>query len=402
MALSAWDGNMASEYGPVGFEGVRQAEADVWQNKLHSQAVSQGTAQLGLTNAQTGRESALADESRADAALKQIQLQQTQTMQQLMQKRLMGQAGGQTDPSANPAGPGQAPDAMLGYMEDVATDAARAGDFKTAAEMAEKTNLIRERNAQISSALARKSAADVTAAINNVKLAGQLAQGVHDEASWKQANLEFQSSTGHPSPFANRPYSPDLVKRIQDQALTVKEKLDLHLKEQDEKSKEANRNSAMRKRALDEDLDHIAAKETAKQSARTNKSNPQVSPASKDIKAAIDVIKSNFGEKFDETDSSSRLKATDLVERARNIMRQNPALSGSEALQRAFTSQQADGTYKKLDTGSKSKATPGGTKGNPLPLPKTKAELQKGQWYSDGKGGVEQYDESSDDDEDDD
>ncbi len=359
---------MAGELETIGaFAGTRQAEADQWQNKLHESS-------LGLQGAQTREAGALADEHTADAALKNLSLQQEQTYMKLQQDRLQKMSA-----SGQPQGgqqPGVVPNEAVSFAEGQAEDLMRAGKWKEAIAVEDKLSLMRYRNQQIARSLAGQDKDQLQAGINEAKLTGQLLNGVTDEASWRMANLAYQSMTGKPSPFAGRPYDPKFVDQIRKAALTVNEQATLAIRAKDEQSKEADRGSAIRKRAFDMDFGNIQRKAEITAEARQKHLAPKgVSPA--DSKAASEFLTARVPGVDTKTDTALKDSGNRLAEHARSLMMKNPALSRSEALQRAF------------DAG-KSNYVQKGKLGAPQTLPKDRGGLVKDQPYKlpDGRVGI--------------
>jgi hypothetical protein len=64
----------------------------------------------------------------------------------------------------------------------------------------------------------------------NLTLVSNVMEGVHDEKTWNDAMTNIQVMTGHASPYAGKPYSPELVEAIKKATMSAKDKADVQLK----------------------------------------------------------------------------------------------------------------------------------------------------------------------------
>lgn len=213
----------------------------------------------------------------------------------------------------------------------------------------------------------------------NRELVEKLLPSVHDEASWKQANMIFQMETGHPSPYANHPYDPEFVKQIESATMTAKDKAITasnlaRAKESEAKAREADfRTKTLlpsQSRLLD-DRDKALIKNGGK----------ALIPKAGEVKVITDLMQSQFD--IDGTDTKqmadARTQARPIAERMNEILKENPGMKQTEAAKRAFKESSARGDFAGLN---KNKALPGASPKSAMTLPPDKTKAKDGHWYT--------------------
>jgi hypothetical protein len=287
-------------------------------------------------------------------------------------------------------------------MDQLATKAASAGMIDRAGKLAKSAADIR---ASKNTAANQKVQAELNgykAAIAQAEMIGQVLGGVTDQASWDAANMQLQMATGQPSPFANIPYNPKVIERLNAATLSGKERAMLDMRKTEQEATRAYRNSMLSHSAAR--IEQAAERDRAAQEERERKAKAGGGsggvvgrPSSEELKevqrqmrlADIDTAKI----------SPDSLRSTTLAvaSRAKEMQRANKALGSSEALAQAFAEAQANGDLnvetvggttiagiqvggeKKFKTKEKSKAIT-------QALPSDRAALKTGVIYNTARG----------------
>lgn len=218
---------------------------------------------------------------------------------------------------------GSQPKSLADYMDEMATIAAKTGNIETATKMAAKGSEIRQKTAD-----ATKKGLDNQLSRWNTSSA--LLADVNDQASWQRANQAYGMVTGQPSPFAELPYSPELVKTLQTNIQSAKDKA---------LTEAANAQTNVRKAELP-----LIKARTDFYNARADALGKTggVKPRAADLKAATDLIESQYGSISPE---ESRIVGRQVVDRAADLLKRNPALTKEQAITRAYHEKRAAGTF---------------------------------------------------------
>lgn len=153
--------------------GISNAEADIRAQQLHELAMQKGGIEL----------------KQAQLALTQQEAMMT------MLKQATEQQGAPATPAAQAMNQiaGDPVTRLAGNMDMFSDIAARAGNIAQAKDYAIAGSTLRKNAAEIQ----HNKMADT---ITKLNLIGGLMEGVHDEATWRQANAMYQLQTGEPTP----------------------------------------------------------------------------------------------------------------------------------------------------------------------------------------------------------
>lgn len=253
------------------------------------------------------------------------------------------------------------------------------------------------------------------AALNQLRQRTQQAEamaqhfgGATDQASLDLANRLYEFQTGQRSPLSDVPYSPELIESLNQSALSAKERLDL-----EEKYLSRQNLAGYRKRRLEQfdtendirDKNYRLRKDTAERRAKVTGGTgrlPSAEPKEAEIKQVKNLIQRDFPFMADAkgTDASAMSDAAYTVAaEARALMRANPALSTSAAINQAYTSAVRNGDIQ-ADAGSfggyvgrKFRFAGGGrAPETALAVPSKKEDLKAGRYYVNSKGQIGRWD----------
>lgn len=309
----------------------------------------------------------------------ELESQQALKFQQLMQQQGLGlqQVGTAEDPVAQ--------------LTSIANLAFQAGNVKMGTELADKASLIARRRTQDDKSLADIEKGEFETNIKGAKLAGELANGVTDQASWDRANATFELLTGTPSPYANAPYSPELVKTVQSSMITAQQRLTADYQSREHERKKAhdkaveqtaNANLGLRK----QELTLKRERETRIAKEGGTKLKPAGMPLKSEVANATALL-----EGMNITEGDIDMAATDVAQEARRIWKANPAVTPQEAMAQVIGQKLRAGD---LMPGKKTGwfDTELDSKGRvfsplrPANAPSSKDDLVKGQYYRTARG----------------
>lgn len=356
-----------------GFSGTRLAEQDQQQTLLNMM-------QLRTAESQIPERQALGRYYGAQAGLAEQKLKTEQLYQQRLQARM---AGGPQAPAGREATKPE--DAlrlyMTGAMED-AQDLQAAGKYLDASKVVTRVTTMQRNLDTAAAARVRQAHSEYQVLKDRADYASRLMNSVEAlpekdrPTAFRQALLQYQSVTGDSDPtLANLEYSPKLVKAMQEGTMTALQKAKLRISEEDLKSKDLARRSRVQHERWIENMDNFRKRETIRQEVRASKAGDPLTPPNADIKVGADYVLSRYP---DMTKEEARDKGKDLAIAARKIMKGNPALSGSEALGRAYIEMKRTGAF--------AAATLGSRPASAMALPSSESELKDGKYYITAQG----------------
>lgn len=326
--------------------GVSQAEADIRAQELHSLAMGEG--QVKLKQAQLA----------LSAQEKMIQL-----MEQSLGQSQQGPQGQATAAMSPVAGDQSAQ--LADSLDMMANLAMRSGNPAQSKDFAVAGSTLRKNAAEIQKS---KTASMIT----ELNLVGSLMDGVHDEASWKQANAMYQLQTGKPTPYANLPYNPRVVDELRqgimsakDRALTAAAKAREKASEAVEKEREARVPLIRAQTAL------VQERTTALRKAGAVVKIPKAG----DVKAITDLMTHEFGGSIMPEDA--RVLARPVAERMLEIMK-SQNLTQSQAAVKAYNEARDSGQFGGIRPRT---LLPGQVPAKPLDLPSDKTKLKPNMYY---------------------
>lgn len=358
-----------------------------------------GSNMAGIFGTAEGTSQAMADMQRA-AQTQGQQLQNQQAALQLQEQQRMSQLMAQA--ATNPE---EAKKSPADKMEDMANLALSAGLTASGSKLATDAAAVRLKEAQTLHANAQTFEQQSLAAKTELDTVTRLLQGVNDQASWDAANGLFEQITGRKSPFKGMEYNPVVVSSLQQSALSLKDKLDLAIKQQRANSQQANDESNIsfrnfRKGILEQDLQIKQNREDRLR--KTGGKNADIgAPGKGELDHAADVIQAAYPDlPQDEINSA----AYTVAARARALRKTTPGLDADAATQRALLESRArfqtvndsyrilgvavPGTSRKETHFASTGNAPRGTPGTPQPVPTDKNKLVKGQTYRSSSGQV--------------
>ena len=282
-------------------------------------------------------------------------------------------------------------------LDIIAKNAAGAGLITKAQELAKSSALIRSREAVQAKAEGDQNLNRLKMVRERAELQSQLLGGVTDEESWQNANALYEFQTGQKSPYAEVPYSPELVERLNAAAMTARERAELAEREQVRKNTEAYRKSRLRQIDTQNDLrkrQQELAKEREKRLAKAGAGKGVAAPAKNELDQAARLVKKDY----------SGLAAADLndaaftiASEARALRKANPALDANTALQQAFNNAVQAGDFQVVQKGIAGYGRKevfsgrGKTPAAPAPIPPKKEDLKSGRFYVNPQGQVAKW-----------
>lgn len=304
-------------------------------------------------------------------------------------------------------GPG-AGGSMAAIFNDQAMQLSQMGFPVKAAELASKAADITHKEAQT---LRQQALVDEDKFKEKSAVTDRIAQtlaGVTDQRSWDAANMVLaQQFPNQPNPLASIPYDPRVVKALQNQALKVKDRLSLQLKEREDANEQGLRKAResyleYRKKYLDG-----VAKDRAQRTDLLIKNAGSRSPKQdKPINAPTLNEQRIVGELIQKTlpdplpPEEIKNAQAQIAAEAKRIARETPGISFTEAAQRAVTQGMKDGDFRTVAKtlagfqvpGSKTTRFAGGGKTVETALqPPADMKFQTGRFYQTPKG-VMQFD----------
>jgi len=329
-------------YGPAQ-SGERLYSLDSQQQALN---------QLSMLNT-----ASLIQDRGAEMQMRQVEIQQKQlelANQQKMQKVLADRQAQQKQAQAA-AMPDQLSQLADG-LADQATMLSQAGMPKQAAELAEKSALIRSHLATANSAQAETAIRQATAIRTRLDTVAGLMADVHSQADLDKVNRQYgMYHPGETSPLPTT-YQDGMEKTIVDGALGAKEKLELRERQLTEQSK-------TKREQLSDDIEHqklqlekrkVQLQEEAEARRRkTAGAKYAGEPSVREIKSANELFSTTFKLTKDvkagmsDVDSDAFSTMTrDVASKARVLMHQNPGLDMIAAQSRVLQEGIKSGDYK--------------------------------------------------------
>jgi hypothetical protein len=296
-----------------------------------------------------GTSAAIADMGRL-AQTQGQQLQNASVMQLQQEQQRMAQLAQQQN-----ATPGETQKSPADQLEDMASLAMKSGLTASGAKLATQAADIRLKQAQMTQAQAGAFNKQATAAKAELDTVDRLLQGVHDQASWDAANSLFSQISGKQSPFAGMEYNPHVVKSLQDSTLSLKDKLELKIKEFNAQTQRAGEESAARFRAFREN--HIRQQDASQDDTfdptyKATGDNAVVAPTKSELDHASGVIEKMFPNlPTNEVNNAARTAAV-----AARKIKKSAGVTDDQAMQRAVqdmgdlhTVNQAYGAHANVD-----------------------------------------------------
>lgn len=309
----------------------------------------------------------------------QLQINQVKAQEAQLDLNMRQQFAAQA--LADQGASGNSPADMAGQLDKFASTAFNAGMVDKGSQFAAKAAEIRSHTQTALSAAAMEQERKLTTAIKFADTTNRIFGNATDDATWNAANTSYEQIFGKPSPFAGMSYDPDLVKKIGYQSMEVKDRLTQQRDDAKEQSLELLRKNEQVERDAKVALDK----------ARTNLVNVRANAIQKagggtkttvgaTRRIALEGLTNDWE---DMSKSEAGAFADQISERAGQLLRENPALQGTEAVTRAYGEMKdADSFY-----GYTPRMSLRPTK-TPQPLPASQDKLMKGQVYQTKRGAA--------------
>lgn len=223
---------------------------------------------------------------------------------------------------------------LAGQLDGMAQTAMDAGLIDKAAGFAEKASQIRSHTATARSAQAMETERVFKTQIDRADATGKWFGNATDDVTWQAAERAYQDVYKKPSPWAGMSYDPDLAKRIGQQSMQVKDRLEQQLQQ----------NAQDQLKELRENEQVAREQDTKLKKARTDLANTRNlvlqkagAAGPKDTspvrRMALETLQNDWA---DMSKSEAGLFADQIAERSKELMKQSPGMKGSEAMTRAY------------------------------------------------------------------
>jgi hypothetical protein len=343
--------------------------------------------QAGATAAQIPEHQALTRLYGAEAGVKEQQLQQQRMFMDLQRRRMQQPLQQPAAPVGGAAEPGPEV-ALYGMLQgdiEAAKDLRAAGMYDAASKIdARVTNSFShlstvQRNRQQENHARYQAIQDRARIFSQVLNEAAAAPIVQRPYALQQAMARYTAMTGDMDPaLANGVdlSAPNALETLQRGTMTVLQQAERDYKDQDAKTRDANRRSeiALRNYRMDEKAYERRVKIRAEN--RGAKGSDSLSPPAADVQAGADYLLDRYP---DMHTPQARDLSRDLVRLARDKMKANPALSGQEAMNKAYLEMKAKGRFSEFAKGS--------APASAIPLPPS-GDGEEGKYYIGANGEI--------------
>lgn len=267
----------------------------------------------------------------AQGRVEEVKAQEAE-MELAMRRKFAEQA------AARQGGVGQTPTAgqtdLAGQLDGMAQTAMDAGLIDKAAGIAEKASQIRSHTATANSAKAMEQERIYKTQIDRAEATGKWFGNATDDVTWQAAERAYQGVYGKPSPWAGMSYDPDLAKRIGQQSMQVKDRLEQQLQTNAQEQLRMLRENEQVEREKKNKLTDARVELTK---TRTDALRKAGAAGPKDTspvrRMALETLQNDWA---DMSKSEAGLFADQIAERSKELMKQSPGMKGSEAMTRAY------------------------------------------------------------------
>lgn len=340
-----------------GFQaGQRLAEKDALEQQLGQLSLEQG--QQALQRGQVTIEKDKLDLENA----KITRDRQLEFLKILKESEGKGQGG-------TAGTPAHGEEDLAGRLETLAEVSMKAGLPEQGADYASKASTLRNNASLI-------KGRENDERNRRLTYAAGLLDNVKDEAGWQQANMLYSIEFGEDSPFANLPFTPELVGKIKDSVTTQRQKSLIDAAN----VKASQADDELKKIKSQVELNKARTKLTESREKHLEKTGDKtVLPKAGDLKAITDMLAKEYGGGAAVEDL--RVLARPVAERMVQLQKELN-ISQSEAATRAFKEAQDAGDFGGLREARKRP----GTIEAPLPLPADPKKYKPNMYYTVPKG----------------
>lgn len=310
--------------------GMRQADADMQAKMLNTLSAQESTQRIQQNEAM--------NPLRQKQQEQENQARQQALESQKRQAELIARVNGQKGPEPTSPADYASKLSMAAFAQGMTSEGLawgkQAGDMRKSEATA--------RNQQVEQDIHK-----MTLERDEAQRVASIANGISElppdqrQAAWHAALLDHVQRTGQGKELLSMPFSDELLKTVRDGALTEKERQEKLLEAQRQKSIEDNRRDEKRHRETEESLTRARDLEQKRHHAATEKAGGAVTYASKaEQDEAREVILKDHP---DASPEDLQMAASNIASRAK-VLAQNPGLTRSQAVARAWQEQKNDWT----------------------------------------------------------
>lgn len=279
----------------------------------------------------------------AQAGLETMRLQEEQNYAKAL-AAMQTQHRPPTPVAGTPALPGDTQTGMLDQQIDnigrLAEVAAGAGAPNKAMGLLKTYEGLISHKATIEAAQARQQFYHLKTAQEQTQWFATHAMDVKDPQSFDKLNNDFEAQFNTPSPYRGMQWSADLPDRIAKEALSVKDRITISMRDAESKAREADRADAQRSRRVREGIAQQRLKLEQEREGRQQKLGKTADPTPGTIEEAKRLILKDYPN-IDDKDGA----AYNVASEAKAIMRKNPSLGASEAVAQAYLAAKSRGEF---------------------------------------------------------
>lgn len=305
-----------AEWGPAA-NGARLQQLNAQKMQMSEIAMQKEKAEIDNTQAQT-------QERLQKVSMEKQKQQQDQQKQAAMQDIAMRQRGQSLESH------GQA-------LID-------AGYLTEGTKILEEASQIIERQATTAYKQAETEEKQLASKAKMFDLLGRVTDSIQTPEQWESAKARIQQALGKPLPkeIADATWSPQFKKQLSDFAVSKKDQIELALKQKDFESKAALRGEEIRVSKARQGLIAAQTKVESEKVAKTTKAVGAPRTPKEDITTAMGIIKAeNPG--ANPEDPLMVTEGTFIASEAQMLLKKNPALDRSTAIQQAYNNAKARG-----------------------------------------------------------
>lgn len=290
-------------------------------------------------------------------------------------------------------------------LDLLAGETAKAGLVNKAADLAKAAADIRSKGASAAAQTATKQLNELRLVREGAELMGQIlgSPSITDEKSWQAANALYQLQTGAPSPFAQVPYSPELITRLNEASLSAKERADIESRRLTREATEEYRRAQLGNARLSHELARERLEAQREERARKAKggAGPMLTGPTEEERGEVkrQLRLSGIDTTGLNSDSVNSV-AYNIASRAKELQQANRALGRGQALAQAVGEARSSGELDVVIEGQKEVPLTGikfggdkkfkgkADKAKPItqPLPPDRNNLQTGTVYQTARG----------------
>ena len=312
---------------PVGLIAEAGVEKDLEQTRIQQGELNLRMQQLANQTKQARDEAAAkAPLTAAETRLKTAEAITKETEAAQQQKFMAAMGSGKVNGQAQ---------SLPDQLDKMAQAAMSSGMVAKAGEWADKSAMVRARMAAMAADQMTAKNRELENGKKTIDLLGQFLNGATDQASWDRGNALFAVMTGKSSPYAGKPFSPELVAQLQQQGMSAKDSAELALHKSNQQSLLNTREQGLI--FAEQRMDILKKQEELRRERedRLAKTGGKVVsfPLPRELAAAEMLIRENFDNL---PDPEVTKHARDVASRAKAMAIANPGLDYETAMHQAL------------------------------------------------------------------